>query len=96
MNLPNRARPQHPAAPLEARLAHRPAVLARLHQLADTLDQSSGDDSTADQAEQRVSVQVRQLALEVLEQWAHEANDHVQAQVKAQHPSAIRYGKKKR
>ena len=88
--------PPTPRRSLEERLAHRPAVLARLHQLADTLDQSAGDNSTADQAEQRVSVQVRQLSLEVLEQWAHEANDHVQAQVKAQHPSAIRYGKKKR
>lgn len=83
-----------PRRPLEERLAHRPAVLARLHQLADTLDQSAGDNSTADQAEQRVSAQVRQLSLEVLEQWAHEANDHTQAQVKAQHPSAIRHGKK--
>jgi hypothetical protein len=85
-----------PRRPLEERLAHRPAVLARLHQLADTLDQSAGDHSTADQAEQRVSAQVRQLSLEVLEQWAREANDHTQAQVKTQHPSAIRYGKKKR
>ena len=34
--------------PLEQRLAHRPDVLARLHQLADTLDQSVGDDCTAD------------------------------------------------
>lgn len=85
-----------PRRPLEARLAHRPAVLAGLHQLADTLDQSAGDNSTADQAEQRVSVQVRQLALEVLAQWAHEANAHIQAQVKTQHPAAIQYGKKKR
>jgi hypothetical protein len=81
--------------PLEDRLAHRPAVLARLHQLADTLDQSAGDNSTADQAEERVIVQVRQLSLEVLEQWAYEANVHTQAQVKAQHPSAIHNGKKK-
>lgn len=85
-----------PRRSLEERLAHRPAVLARLHQLADTLDQSAGDNSTADQAEERVSAQVRQLSLEVLEQWAHEANDHLQVQVKTQHPSAIRYGKKKR
>lgn len=88
--------PPTPRRPLEARLAHRPEVLARLHQLADTLDQSAGDDCTADQAEERVSAQVRQLALEVLAQWAHEANVHTQAQVTAQHPAAIRYGKKKR
>ena len=85
-----------PRPPLEQRLAHRPAVLARLHQLADTLDQSAGDDCTADQAEERVSEQVRQLALEVLGQWAREANAHAQAQVPTQQPSAIHHGKKKR
>jgi len=85
-----------PRRPLEQRLAHRPEVLARMHQIADTLDQSAGDDCTADQAEARVSEQVHQLAGEVLGQWAHEANAHTQAQVPTQHPSAIRHGKKKR
>lgn len=80
--------------PLEQRLAHRPAVLQRLHQLADTLEQSIGDDCTADQAEERVREQVRQLAQEVLAQWAHEANAHTQAQVPTCHPTALRHGKK--
>ena len=84
-----------PRQPLEQRLAHRPEVLARLHQLADTLDQSVGDDCTADRAEERVSEQVRQLALEVLGQWAREANAHTQAEVPRRHPSAIQHGKKK-
>lgn len=82
--------------PLEQRLAHRPDVLARLHALADTLEQSVADDCTADLAEERVSAQVRQLALEVLAQWAREANDHAQAQVRTRHAEAIQYGKKKR
>jgi len=87
--------PSFPARrPLEQRLAHRPEVLERMHQIADTLDQSVGDDCTADQAEARVSAHVRQLALEVLGQWAHEANVHTQAQVPARHPSALRHGKK--
>ena len=80
--------------PLEERLAHRPEVLERLHQLADTLEQSVGDECTADQAEGRVSEQERQLAREVLEQWAREANAYTQARVPTQHPSAIRHGKK--
>jgi hypothetical protein len=79
---------------LDERLAQRPDVLARLHQLADTLEQSVGDDCTADQAEERVSLQVRQLARELLEQWAREANAHTQARVPQQHPAAIRHGKK--
>jgi hypothetical protein len=93
--LPKLTKPSILRRSLEQRLAHRPEVLARLHQLADTLDQSVADDSTADQAEERVSEQVRQLSQEVLAQWAHEANAHTQAQVPARHPSAIRHGKKK-
>lgn len=93
--LPKPNQPSTSRRPLEQRLAHRPDVLARLHQLADTLDQSVGDDCTADQAEERVSEQVRQLAREVLTQWAHEANAHTQALVPTRHPSAIRHGKKK-
>lgn len=93
--LPNSIPTSTPRRPLEARLAHRPDVLARLHELADTLDQSVSDDCTADQAEERVSVQVRQLAQEVLAQWAQEANAHTQARVRRRHPHAIRHGKKK-
>lgn len=84
-----------PRVALEKRLSHRPDVLARMHQIADTLDQSAGDGCTADQAEERVSVQVRHLAQEVLGQWAQEANAHTQSQVTQQHPSAICHGKKK-
>ena len=53
-----RTQPSTTRRPLEQRLAHRPEVLERLHQLADTLDQAVGDDCTADQAEARVSAQV--------------------------------------
>ncbi len=80
--------------PLEERLAHRPDVRARLHELADTLDQSVTDDCTADEAEERVSAQVRQLAQAILGQWAHEAEAHTQAQVPQRHPEAIHYGKR--
>ena len=93
--LPKRTRPIPSRRPLEQRLAHRPEVLERLHQLADTLEQSVGDDCTADQAEERVSAQVRQLAQEVLAQWAYEANAHTQAQVPTRHPAAIHHGKKR-
>ncbi len=99
----NNERPNHspttpPAAPrrsLEQRLAQRPAVLARLHQIADVLDQSVGDASTADDAEARVMSQLRQLGQELLGQWAREANADTQAQVPTRHPAAIRHGKKK-
>jgi hypothetical protein len=92
--LPKSTPSSTPRRPLDERLAHRPAVLARLHQLADTLEQSVEDDCTADQAEDRVTEHVRHLAREVLEQWAQEANAHTQAQVPTHHPVAIRHGKK--
>ncbi|MCG3147017.1 MAG: hypothetical protein PCFJNLEI_01481 [Verrucomicrobiae bacterium] len=92
--LPKSTQPATHHRPLEQRLAHRPEVLARLHQLADTLDESVGDACTADQAEERVCQQVRQLAQEVLTQWAQEANAHTQSQVPTRHPTAIRHGKK--
>jgi hypothetical protein len=94
--LPNPIKTTTPRRSLEERLAHRPDMLARLHELADTLDQSVTDDCTADQAEERVSQQVRQLAQEVLTQWAQETNAQVQAQVRLRHPEAIGHGKKKR
>ena len=94
--LPNPIQTATPRRSLEARLAHRPDVLARLHELADTLDQSITDDCAADQAEERVSQQVRQLAQEVLTQWAREANAHVQTEVQTRHPEAVGHGKKKR
>ena len=84
-----------PRCPLEARLAHRPEGLARRHQLVATLDESVGDASTAEQAEARVTAQVRHLAQEVLGQWAREANAHTQAQVRTRHPDAIPHGKTK-
>ena len=86
--------PAAPRRPLEERLARRPALLARLHQLADHLDQSVADGSDAHRAEAWVRTQLRQLGQEVLSQWAVEANAHGQAQVPAQHPQASAPGKK--
>jgi hypothetical protein len=83
-----------PRRPLEERLAQRPALLARLHALADHLDQAVADGSGAHRAEEWVRGQLRQLGQEVLSQWAVEANAHAQAQVAVQHPQASAHGKK--
>lgn len=79
---------------LEKRLAARPELLARFHQIVDLLDQSITDGCDADQAEARVIEQVRQLGHQVLTHWAGEANTHTQEQVPRQHPQASRHGKK--
>ena len=84
-----------PHCALPERLAHRPALLARLHHLLDTLEQSVADGSDAHAAEERVIEQLRQLGQDVLRHWADEAAAYAQAQVRHQHPQAIQCGKKK-
>lgn len=79
---------------LEARLAARPQLRARLHQLLDTLDQSVQEGCDAHTAEDRVIEELRPLGQEVLGQWAEESHAQIQEQVPAQHPGAIRHGKK--
>ena len=49
--------PAVPRCTLEERLAQRPALLARLHALADHLDQSVADGSDAHRAEEWVRAQ---------------------------------------
>ena len=86
-----------PAAPrrtLEERPAQRPALLARLHTLADHPDPSVADGSDAHRAEEWVRTTLRQLGQEVLSQRAVAAHAHAQAQVPAQHPHASAHGKK--
>jgi hypothetical protein len=92
--LPSPTKRTSPRRSLEQRLACRPDLLARLHQIVDHLDQSITDGSDADQAEARVIEQVRQLGYQWLTHWAEEANEHTQAQVPAQYPHASRHGKK--
>jgi hypothetical protein len=84
-----------PVAALEARLAGRPVLRARLHRLLDTLEQSIDDGSDAHAAEERVIEELRQLGQEYLGQWAEEAGARAQAEVPRAHPEACRNGKKK-
>lgn len=79
---------------LEHRLAQRPELLERLHQMVDRLEQTVGDGSNAHQAEDHVVDEMRKLGRSVLEQWAQESNDKVQNQVPGQHPHAQKNGKK--
>ena len=80
---------------LEQRLARRPQVLARLHRIADLMDQALAQGATADQAEARAIEQIRLLGRELLEDWAQEKQTHSLAQAQAEHPQAIKHIKKK-
>jgi hypothetical protein len=79
---------------LEDRLAQRPELLERLHQIVDTLEQSVGDGCDADQTEERVVEEIRKLGQTMLGQWAQEANAQIQGQVSAEYPRACKNGKK--
>lgn len=83
-----------PRRNLDERLAKRPAMLERLHQILDTLEESVVDGCDAHKAEDRVIEEMRKLGQETLSQWAHEANEQTQAQVPILHPDATKNGKK--
>jgi len=79
---------------LEERLAQRPELLQRLHEIVDTLEQSVADGWDAHDAEDRVVEEIRKLGRTVLGQWAQEADAQIQAQVPTDHPGACKNGKK--
>jgi hypothetical protein len=79
---------------LEERLAQRPELLERLHEIVDTLEQSVTEGCDAHDAEDRVVDEIRKLGRTVLGQWAQEANAQIQAQVPKEHPKACKNGKK--
>lgn len=79
---------------LEERLAQRPELLERLHEIVDTLEQSVADGCDAHDAEDRVVDEIRKLGRTVLGQWAQEANAQIQGQVPTEYPQASKNGKK--
>lgn len=79
---------------LEERLAQRPELLERLHEIVDTLEQSVAAGCDAHDAEDRVVDEIRKLGCTVLGQWAQEANAQSQGQVPSEHPQACKNGKK--
>ena len=79
---------------LDERLASRPAMLDRLHQIVDTLEQSLSAGCDAHLAEERVIEELRKLGQVTLTQWAEEANEQAQAAVPTTHPQASKNGKK--
>jgi hypothetical protein len=79
---------------LEDRLARRPELLERLHQMVDRLEQSVAQGCDAHEAEDQVVEEMRKLGQTVLGQWAQEANAQIQARVPTEHPEGCKHGKK--
>lgn len=85
----NPARP-----PLDARFASRPHTAARLHALADLMDEAIARGATADEAEEIAVVQLRALGADLLADWARTRHDESLAAACTQHPGASRNSKK--
>ncbi|MBA3715772.1 MAG: hypothetical protein H0W76_25545 [Pyrinomonadaceae bacterium] len=64
---------------LVARLEKHPHVQARIGALLDVVENSSGDVAKADEAEQRVAEELRQLGHEALQAWAERKLSRVEA-----------------
>jgi hypothetical protein len=80
---------------LDDRFAARPQVYARLHKIADLMDQALAEGCTADEAEARAMEQIQKLGGELLGDWAGEKQQRSVAQSQRENPSAIRHIKKK-
>jgi len=81
--------------PLDARFAARPHVHARLHAIADMMDQAIAEGATADEAEEMAIEQLRELGGDVLTDWAQQKQAESVRQAQNEDPSAIRHIKKK-
>lgn len=84
-----------PKLPLDARFASRPQVHARLHAIADIMDQAIAEGATADEAEEMALEQLRELGGDVLTDWARQKQEESVRRAQKENPSAIRHIKKK-
>lgn len=80
---------------LEARFAERPHVLARLHDIADMMDQAIAGGATADEAEERVIEQLRRLGADVLSDYALQKHNQSLERARSENPHASKHIKKK-
>lgn len=74
-------------------LAQHPELLARLQRLLAIVDNADGDTFTADQAEQHLVDELRQLGHHALSAWAERKAQHLQADYEQRH-DLQRSGKK--
>ncbi|HWN96673.1 MAG TPA: hypothetical protein VNT99_16715 [Methylomirabilota bacterium] len=80
--------------PLDARFASRPHTAARLHAIADLMDEAIARGATADEAEEIALVQLRALGADLLTDWARTRHDESVTAARAQHPDASQDSKK--
>ncbi len=80
---------------LDERFAARPHMYARLHKIADMIDQAIAQGATADEAEAMAMEQLQQLGQDWLSDWAQSKHSQSVQAARQAHPSAIKHIKKK-
>jgi len=78
-----------------ARLRQHPALLARFQSILELTRNTDGPLKTADEVEERLILELRQLGNSSMNQWATQAEQRVSDELKAQ-DATVRSRKKKR
>jgi len=80
---------------LEELLASHPELRERVESLVDIIYDTRGELDRADDAEERVIGELRQLGQEVMENWAKKKEAQKVAQLQAEDEKVRKHGKKK-
>jgi len=80
---------------LAEKLAEYPELKSRFEELVGIIENSQGETTLADVAEQRVIDSLRDLGHERLQNWAQKQSEQVSYQLKKQLPKANKHIKKK-
>jgi hypothetical protein len=87
--------PEHTSRPsLDARFASRPQTAARLHAIADLMDEAIARGASADEAEEIAIAQLRALGNDLLTDWARTRHEQCLHAAPTQHPGASKDTKK--
>jgi uncharacterized NAD(P)/FAD-binding protein YdhS len=79
---------------IEERLEAHPALKARIEALLDVVENSTQDVKKADEAEQKVIEELRQMGQQALQSWAEAQQQKQTAQLRHQQPKVRQHSKK--
>jgi hypothetical protein len=77
------------------RLRKHPAIMDRVQKILEIAEDAGGPTKTADEIEELLMEEMRQLGGATLEGWAAQAQERVGQQFKEKHPAALKRKKKR-
>ena len=84
-----------PEAHLLERLRKHPEMMARVQSILELADNAEGPLKTADEIEELLVREIRQLGNVTMNQWATQAEERVSTELKRQNPTVLRRKKKR-